>query len=250
MKKTELILKTCLVIVLVLAQAEAKATDRYTSFTHGPYRPTRAQKALKKGISSYWDSSRDTKSWVTIEFVMADDGKLYEPRISHYSGDDQYDAECLEAICASLPLALEECESGSIMLKHFIENFGKESPLTKYMYTAAYNGHDIKRFLANNPQPTDPQERFVVTHKIPLSVLDRYPGLFSREELFSAENLMKMSVGNPDPPDENGHRGSTMYMSRIPVYYSFFEHLFKENKNVTRESLWQCANSAAHNVKP
>lgn len=242
-------MKTLLVACgLVLSQPRAGAIETYTAFNHQPFPPTATEKAVRKGISKYWDSSREAKTWLTIEFIVADDGKLYEPLISHYSGDDQYDAECIEAVCASFPVSSIECGAGSVSLKHFFESFGKECHQS--MYKPSYDGADIRDYLRSHPQPTDPQERFVVTHKVPLSVMDRYPGLFSKDELLSKENLVQMRVGNPDLPDKDGQRGRTMYASRIPVYYSYFEHLFKENSNVTRDAILQCASVAAAVVKP
>lgn len=225
-----------------LFQLPVSSTERFTSFDHPPFPPTKEEKAVRKAISSYWNSSRKAPSWTQIDFVVADDGKMYEPLIAHSSSDDQYDAECLEAVCAAFPISSTECEAGTTKLKHFFESFGMQCH--QAMYLPAYDGREIRTYLDHHQQPQSTEDAFVVVHKIPVCVLDRYPGLFSKNELLSESNLIRIRIGHADPAAKREVGSSTLYATRIPLYYSYFWHLFKENASVTRDALYQCANSA------
>jgi len=208
------------------------STCRRASYTPVHY-------AVAKGLASNWSSSRPCIGyWPTIKFFIGDDGKIYEPEMIRYSADDQYDAECLEAICSLSPIrTTENYVNSTARLEHFSEQFGVKEGLQP-----SYDGADVNQYLKTHLQPETKHDAFVVVHRIPLSVLTRYPGMFTKEELQSQDNLMEIQVGFGDnQADRQGIRDcAPHYVVAIANLYAFWDQLFK-NPDVTKEEILQWA---------
>jgi hypothetical protein len=209
-----------------------------TGGIHDPASFTQMHAAIVKGLASSWSSSRVCRgSYPLVKFMVADDGKIYDPELVCYSADNQYDAECLEAICSLSPFApIEDFES---RIEHFTQEFGASEGLQP-----TYDGSDINVYLRTHLQPKDPFDAFVVVHKIPLTVLERYPGMFTKGELQSQNNLIEIPVGYGDNKANNqGRKIAPHYVSVIANLYAFWGQLFR-NQNVTKEEIMQWANRA------
>jgi hypothetical protein len=198
--------------------------------------------AEKKALASSWSSSRPCIGGPPgIRFLVGDDGKVYDPEMMRYSGDDQYDAECLEAICGLSPIAKADTDiNTTARIEHFFEEFPVKEGLQP-----SYDGSDVNEYLRTHPQPAAKHDAFVVVHRIPLSVLDRYPGMFTKEELQSQSNLMEIPVGYGDNrPDKQGIRVVVPhYVIGIANLYAFWGQLFK-NPHVTKDEIRQWAKRA------
>ncbi len=114
-----------------------------------------------------------------VSFVVADNGKVYEPQITHYSGDRQFDSECLEAVCGlhNLPWSGRR----DMWLEHIKLRFGSED-------VDSIKGHEAPE-MAAFIKTHSLKEGAIIFHKIPLFVLLKCPGLFKPEELTSSNNI-------------------------------------------------------------
>ncbi len=203
---------------------EASTPPRYLSET---------DKAIHENIKSSWSSSRKVAGKYTdVSFGIADDGKIYEPVVRVFSCDDQYDAECVEAICSMSPI-VPPPNYHSAFLDHYVFKFGSESDLKP-----RYDGSDVSSYLVANPQPKEISYAlgnvpFVVVHKIPLTVLTRYPGVFTEKELISPNNLIKIAF---KPLDHKDNEFQPMYVRRIADLYAGWNEIFKQS-NVTKSKI-------------
>jgi hypothetical protein len=137
-----------------------------------------AENQLKK---TFRCSQLPDKTFTEIRYIVGEDGRIYEPEITCFSGDDQFDAECLEAVCNLHGLPASGI--GRFSLSHIRQRFGKGDPES---YIQGSKAPEVAEFLKAHPV----SKGDVVVHKIPLSVLSYYPNLFKFEELTSPDNLM------------------------------------------------------------
>lgn len=204
------------------------------SVAGSPPRPlSETHKAINETIKSSWSSSKKIAGKHTdISFGIADDGKIYEPVVKTFSGDDQYDAECLEAICSMSPV-VPPPQAHSGFLHHFSFNFGSGSDLEP-----KFDGKEVNSYLVANPEPKEVsyplgQVPFVLVHKIPLTVLTRYPGMFTEAELTNQNNLVKV---NFMPVAEKSVDIQPSYVGRIAALYAGWNEIFKQG-NVTKSKI-------------
>lgn len=183
-------------------------------------------KAVNEKIKSSWSNSKKiTDKYTEITFGIGDDGKIYDPVVTTFTGDDQFDAECVEAICSMSPI-VPPLKIRTGFLEHHTFRFGLRSDLKP-----AYDGRDVNNYRLAHPQPKVVSyalgdEPFVVVHRIPLTVLTRYPGLFTERELVASNNLIK--VISP-PIEEKSADYQPMYVRRIADLYAGWNEIFKQN---------------------
>jgi hypothetical protein len=176
-----------------------------------PSFPSQIQKAAELQLQKTFRYSQqlEQQKFTRITFVVAEDGKIYEPTITHFSGSDQFDAECLEAVCGlyNLPAV----NYGSFRLEGVGEVFG---PGDGASIKPVNSAPEIAAFLKTHQL----SKGEVVVHKIPLFVLSQYPGLFKFEELASPDNLMiiKRCPSYLDGVDDN---------LPIPFYISIIKRM-------------------------
>lgn len=187
---------------------------------------SKTAKVVNESIKSSWSSSKKMPDKYTeITFGIADDGKIYDPVVRTFTNDDQYDAECVEAVCSMSPIAPPpKIHTG--FLDRYTFRFGVRSDLKP-----AYDGKDVNHYLVENPQPKEisyplGKEPFVVVHKIPLTVLTRYPGLFTKQELTSQNNLIRVVF---QPLSEKNSDIQPIYVDRIAGLYAGWNEIFKQN---------------------
>jgi hypothetical protein len=157
--------------------------------------------SLKDALEKGWDCSTklEPDKFVALTVGVGVDGRLYNVRIIHYCSNDQFNAECLEAVCGSSPVTGTQNHSGNLL--DYDLYFEKDG-----FFKPRFDGKDIRDYLSEHPQPADPHLRFVVIHKIPLDVLRRFPGLYSEEELVSPKNLMQVRIDTGLPGPQDGPR--------------------------------------------
>ena len=229
-----------------LIPAAAKETIETDVYRNGAIRchsSTNATiNAVDHGIASSWSSSRPCRSPITVYFCIGDDGKIYEPRIDRSSGDDQYDAECLEAVCGLSPVAPER-ENYTAHLQQENVTFG--SSVSPFCPKPKYDGGEVKVYLSKHSQPAIRETwtfptGFVIVHKIPLYVLNRYPGFFTEEELRNSSNLIEIPFMKED---WNANHLTVPYVSPVGSLYAYWGQLFKR-KNVNKEDILNWAKGA------
>lgn len=196
-----------------------------------PSFPSPSEVAVKKQLRKTFRCSQqlDQQRFARITFGVAEDGKIYEPKFTHFSGNDQFDAECLEAVCGlyNLPALYY----GYFKLAHVEEEFG---PGDGASIKPGNNAPEIATFLKTHSV----SKGDVVVHKIPLFVLSQYPGLFKFEELASPDNLMivKYIPANGEEVDDNGQRIIMPdFISVIKRRNAFWRMMLANQKHLTRE---------------
>jgi hypothetical protein len=188
---------------------------------------TAVQTALKNGVEASWSCSHQLPDgeYVDITISIADDGKLFDPQIEHSSNDAQCDAECLETVCALSPTMHPNSKRG----REITFRFGQVDE--KFLGEPAepgikpcYDGSDVKEYLLSHQNNIGTGNRIVLIHRIPLKVLRRYPGVFTKDELLNPNNLLKVKVGESGdqqtPVSETGLEysaciGTLPYVSKV-----------------------------------
>lgn len=197
--------------------------------------PTRqaADNELKK---TFRCSKTLDKGYMDVRFSVGEDGRVYDPEITHYSGNDQYNAECFEAICGLQ--YLPAYKSSRMHLDHISKRFGE------YGLVGA-NAPEIAEFIKTHPLKTGA----VVVHKIPLSFLSRYPGLFTLEELTSPSNLMviEQTPEYMDDVNKEGPRYSVpTFVSALTRMNGIYRQVLEVQKPVTRKYILERASEMPH----
>lgn len=208
------------------------------------YVPSPSFQAITTGINEVWDCSDPNADNLTeVSFAIADDGKIYDSTITRWSKNEQFNAECLEAVCSLSPVTPSNSHNG--FLEHRTIRFCKNAQEPRI--EPRYDASDVKEYLRNHPEPQNTLEKFVVVHKIPLDVLRRYPGLFTREELFSSENLIEIkgNVGRDLPNSEGQRQGNPQFVGTIGHLYAFWSDFFAENPKATKEQIIEHAQFAS-----
>jgi len=187
-------------------------------------KPSPSMGDFNYGIRSSWCSSREspTDLGTAICFTVGDDGKIYEPSIQGSSSDPQFDAECLEAVCSLSPLAKRENETGD--LGHLSIQLGRKGAAVPIH--PAFSGAETLKFIKSLNLGED--DHFVVVHKIPLFVLTRYPGMFSKDELLNQKNFVTMRFDKDAKTPE--------YVKKISDFYAQWSALFSQD-SVTKEQI-------------
>jgi hypothetical protein len=195
---------------------------------------------FENGISNTWSSSRKCKEGpgLSIQCSIPDDGKIYEPQITYSTGDDQYDAECLEAVCAQSPVPVRE-QNWTATMRHPVVAFG--SSLSMFIPKPRFSGAEINLYLSAKPAPKGSDVvSFVLIHKIPVSILNRYPGLFEESEILNPANLMEVPFR---PEDWNLNHLIVPYVQPISCFYACWSQFFR-NEKVTRDEVFEWAKQA------
>lgn len=146
---------------------------------------------LRKRIYADWAPSKKPAEKETVYITISgnSEGKLYDVEIEKSSGNRQLDADCLQAVMgASCSCPLNICPED---LDHFTCKFDSKTPI----------GHEeegiSKYFLKNQNEKND----YIAFYRIPLDVLKRYPGLFSKNELLEESNIGLIKAISPEDPE-------------------------------------------------
>jgi hypothetical protein len=216
------------------------ARKEFHTETHTPGYVSEARREVEKKLgANYICSAPNEKDYTEVSFAVADDGKIYEPEITHFTGNDQHDVECLEALCGLSPLEARP-NSVNFLLEHLSMRFGKDQ-VNSYILPG-YDGADIRQYLKDHPQVPKPSQAFVVIHKIPLFVLSRYPGLFTKEEILNPNNLTEVKVDAQYPVDQDGKRFIPPgYIFRVCKLYAYWTKTLKDRGEVTRATVLEHA---------
>ncbi|MBS1993397.1 MAG: hypothetical protein JSS86_00875 [Cyanobacteria bacterium SZAS LIN-2] len=172
-----------------------------------------------KGILNFWSSSCSANSGYAQISVLPDSkGFLHEASITHSSGNHQYDAECLEAVCSLSPLNPNVIKRTDVPIQL---SFGKNG------IKPCYDGTDVRAYVASHQNlRTDQKQEFVIVHKIPL----RFARLCNipESELQNEDNLVAIKVSDPS--------GKETFVGDIEKLYSYWASLVA-SKPVSRQEI-------------
>ena len=159
------------------------------------------------------------KGIAAVQFFVTESGHVIFPKISQSSGDLSIDFAVLESICALSPLSDLPAELTG-----------------KFELPAIEIRIDSKKASFVNPAfcklvGLSSKEVFAY-HKIPLSVLYRYPGLFTDQELRAAENLELLENDERDAESD-----FEMSKHRLFAHYESWSAFFSRNKVASRDKI-------------
>jgi hypothetical protein len=146
--------------------------------------------------------------FMDIKAAMSKNGGLTNTTVTRYTSDDQYNAECLEAICNVFKCDHKDGETP------FEMRIGGGNALRPHTLVE----EPFKEFEKAHPNLFNGEAKFVVVHRIPLNVwqgCDR--SLFTGEELQAATNLVAVPVG------DNTAFGAAGERSTAPKYVEIIE---------------------------
>ena len=154
-----------------------------------------------------------------FKLYVADDGQIYNVRLTKSSGDRQLDSETLEYLLTvgPLPPRPPATRDGKLLDLEIME------PVQSL--PAPRLAKETVEFFELHP---DLVGKKVVLHRIPLAVLFKYPNLFRNEELESQDNLRAV---NSDAPN-------------IELVLSAWSNFFNQHKNPTKENILEQGNFA------
>lgn len=182
----------------ILVLPKTPIVDKYRERAYSNWAPTKKIEGLDRCV---------------IAAEVANNGTLYNLKIESSSKDMQLDADCIQAVMGA---------SGSY-------NMGiPEGTLSKVLFAfdskiKAAHPDGISPFKAQNPAI---KGDYIAFYRIPLDILNRYPGLFTEAELLSDDNIglieaVKGVDGNLELPDYSVDRIREIYQGIwIPFFIS------------------------------
>jgi len=154
-----------------------------------------------------------------FKLFVADDGQIYNVRLSKSSGDLQLDSETLEYLLTVGPLPPRpiSIRDGKLLDLEIMEPVQFPS--------APRLAEETVEFFKLH---ADLVGKKVVLHRIPLAVLYKYPNLFRNEDLECQDNLRAVNSQAPN----------------IELVLSAWSNFFSQHKNPTKENILEQANFA------
>lgn len=206
----------------------------------------REKEAIRRMNLCWCNSKLSPGKECVISIGIANDNRIYNPEIVRYSGDCQFDVECLEAVSAISPLP--PADSHSAFLGGCSVRFKckpSDSPKPENGVIPAFDGYEIREQLQKHPSPANDKnyDQFVLVHRIPLYLLFRFPGMFSREELQSTSNLIEVKTGiaNLEFDDNKKNWGSPVRFTRmVPEFYARWSELL-DKPGITKNDVIEFA---------
>ncbi|MCA9817860.1 MAG: TonB C-terminal domain-containing protein [Cyanobacteria bacterium HKST-UBA01] len=169
---------------------------------------------LRNNVYKDWAPSKKltNSTAIDIKVRVTANGQLYDVALNESSGDRQLDADCIQAVmgasCLSpINIRIEEIEQFSI-------HFDSKTEI-------GYQTDGISKFFAKHPKY---RKNYIAFYRIPLTVLKRYPGVFTEEELFDESNvglIESIDPHNPELPSWVADRLRFLYQGNwVPFFVS------------------------------
>ena len=147
---------------------------------------------------------------------IADDGKVYNAKFAAESDDLQANADCFQAfVSASGYSKRDDQNSGKLRAISF--------PFSKTIHLK-YKSDAVKRFFASHKTR---QEDSVAIRNIPVDVLNRYPGIFTDEEIIGEKNIVAIPKAT--------------YIAGIAAHAAHWQAFFEEHPTPSKEQILQFA---------
>ncbi|HEY9778430.1 MAG TPA: TonB C-terminal domain-containing protein [Planktothrix sp.] len=166
---------------------------------------------------------------VDIACSIASDGKLYDVKLEHSSGDAQLDADCVQAVLGV----------SAFRPMHGLVREGELCLTQIYFDSTTRVGHKnsgIAKYFAAHPEHEADRTAF---YKMPLDVLERYPGLLTEDEVLADGNIGNFIFSKDvlDGPNHGpGLSDNTVDQLRI-VYQGIWIPFFLKFPSATKEQV-------------
>ncbi len=160
---------------------------------------------------------------VAIDFAIDDEAKIYDVKFAKGSGNAQLDADCLEAVLgASAYQPRTDLKGEKLQLGIIFDNqsrLGYVNPASR------------------KPKDTSSKTATVNFHLIPLTVLERYPGLFNATELLADENIGVISAEPSMITGTGTALNKEIVEELISIYNDKWVTFFSRHRKATRKQL-------------
>ena len=163
--------------------------------------------SVKNEILRNWITSKKVPGLAVVGFIVTRDGAIKDANIIRSCGAPQIDDECLESVYAASPLIKSMPPSGYDQLS------------IEMNFDPANKSRKISTKIDSFRQRHNVGFAGCVFHAIPISVIDRYPTLFTMSELDSDENLR---VGSLD---------------KLRAIYASWSDFFKAHAKATKNQI-------------
>jgi hypothetical protein len=196
------------------------------AFAAVPESDTNYLKLLEQRAMANWRCSSTDPKPVAVGFFVADDGKIYNARIKQSSGDNQTDAECLEAVCSLAPLELNPGRRITGDLTQVELTFQKvaSEPIS--------NNVEVANFFKKH---ADLRSRFIAIHLIPTNLLKRAANGLTPDQVDSENNLRLIPVGeSTENKSENQLSKIHSYSGSLKEVYARWAAFLSENPKPTK----------------
>lgn len=187
------------------------------------------QKAAKEAPHKYWQpyefpEDRDC----SVRYRVNPNGIYQDLNLNSSCWSIDGDVSAIEACWASLPLpTCPPMFTGPVLPPPPTAPFMPRD--NTLMFSAEFNKKEERltftgaiEYFKKNPER---KKTHFALHAIPLAVLDRYPGLFTREELTSEENVALWEKHSYD------------YVSSVQVHFERWHEFFYANKTASRKAI-------------
>jgi len=189
-----------------------ESDDRYLKY----------EETCKTRILSNFDKTKAPQGF-TLLFKISRDGIPTDISVFDSSKDGEFDVLAIESLFTSSPLAAP--------------------PAGKTL--DSYDGLLPSRvdFKPKKVTKSGKKRKSIAVHAIPLDVANRYPGVFSRDELSDRKNLVVYEGKLPKPPYQalpgtsHDYSVESVIGKELTQYFSAWMTFFAEHKTATREDL-------------
>lgn len=179
MSQSKQIMSLALFVVALFHSPNASA-NCLDGAGEGPYAGYRAtvDKVMNR-VYSNWVPSISTGSRVcALSGKIVREGKIYDVTIKESSGDAQFDADCLQALLGAFPSEpIAAVDDGKLWSQDFSFSSQTKSVHKRSGIADYFNAHPNEK------------QKFIAFYRIPIDVLNRYPGLFTEDELQNDDNV-------------------------------------------------------------
>lgn len=214
------------------------------SFAAVPESDVNYTQVLEKRVKADWYCSFPTPKAVLVGFLIGDDGKIYNVRVKQSSGDNQVDAECLEAVCGVSPVQLSPGRRITGDLTAVELTFHRDDSAEK-----AADNLAVVNYFKKHPNL---QSKYVAIHLIPVDVLKRFPTAFSQDQIRSESNLRLIAIdGYPHKQGEEWLPSQPhSYSEIIKEVYARWALFFQCNHTPTRQDILKESNKIKRAALP
>jgi hypothetical protein len=173
-------------------------------------------------------------------FSITPEGKIRDCILGLSSDSNTRDFACLEAIYGSSPLPppTQELVQNSCNTKYRPGTQRAQIDFYETKYPKQFAlPTEFKDSALKHVQGKDKGNDVVFLHLLPLDVMNRYPGLFSIDELSSSENVKELSTKGLLGPSAKSTIHKVFANTSIKQFFSNWEDFFCSHPNTTREQL-------------
>lgn len=168
----------------------------------------------------YWCPSKSINGKIELEGGIGRDGRIYNLQLVGNGEDPQSNAECVEAISSAAPFPNVPDGRGKLFSIGYTFD-DKQTYFRKAL--------EIDKFFLEHLAD---KKNSVLIHRIPVSVLKKFPNTFEEKQIFSGENLVAVKFTSEQLAISN-----RCYLDPISAFYTKWTDFFLSHKQVSAKDI-------------